>query len=63
MFGFNQEVQNIIIENGSKLQGITFDMTIPADAMLLNGVGNKERNIVFVYGQPLDGSEYPADGE
>ena len=63
MFGFNQEVQNIIIENGGKLQGITFDMTIPADAMLLNGVGNKERNIVFVYGQPLDGSEYPADGE
>lgn len=56
-----QELNDLITSNNGSLLGITFDITVPANVITQNGHPSASKHIEFVYGETLDGSEYPSD--
>ena len=60
-FNTSSELEQLIIENGGTLLGFEVTLTVNKEIFELNGAVNKARTLSFVYGQPLDGCEYPTE--
>lgn len=60
-FEANEEAYSIISDNGMTFVGLTFEMNIPAGALIIDGINSEPRVINFVYGEEIDGSTYPQE--
>lgn len=58
----SEELQELIVQNGGSLMGMTIDLTLPAELAFIGEVPSAARHAVFTYGDEIDGNPYPSDG-
>lgn len=59
----SEELQELIVQNGGSLMGMTIDLTLPAELAFIGDVPSAARHVVFTYGDVIDGNPYPSNEE